>query len=104
MGFALNFFYLILRRPFGHFGTNGRNSQDASEPMKCLEKELNRHLPNTSEQEKDGLFEAFSRSDAFGVIEHSALLDALADHVKGWNLEWIVSSYVTKPVFVDKFH
>ena len=49
-------------------------------------KEFTRCLPNISEQEKNGLFDAFSRSDAFGVIEHNALLDALADPVKGWNL------------------
>ena len=49
-------------------------------------KEFTRRLPNISEQEKNGLFDAFSRSDAFGVIEHNALLDALADPVKGWNL------------------
>ncbi|CAB4408111.1 unnamed protein product [Rhizophagus irregularis] len=51
------------------------------------------NLPDISEQEKDGLFEAFSRSDAFGVIEHSALLDALADPVKGWNLHYLNGLY-----------
>jgi len=49
-------------------------------------REFTRRLPNISEQEKNGFFDAFSRSDAFGVIEHNALLDALADPVKGWNL------------------
>jgi hypothetical protein len=49
-------------------------------------REFTRRLPNISEQEKNGLFDAFSRSDAFGVIEHNALLDALANPVKGWNL------------------
>ena len=49
-------------------------------------REFTRRLPNISEQEKNGLFDAISRSDAFGVIEHNALLDALADPVKGWNL------------------
>ncbi|GET65918.1 hypothetical protein GLOIN_2v1472033 [Rhizophagus irregularis DAOM 181602=DAOM 197198] len=29
---------LKLQKPFGHFGTDGRNFQDASEPMKCLER------------------------------------------------------------------
>ncbi|GBC23227.2 hypothetical protein GLOIN_2v1472033 [Rhizophagus irregularis DAOM 181602=DAOM 197198] len=29
---------LKLQKPFRHFGTDGRNFQDASEPMKCLER------------------------------------------------------------------
>ena len=52
-------------------------------------REFARRLPNLSEQEKNGLFDAFSSSDAFGVIEHNALLEALADPIEGWNLyEW----------------
>jgi hypothetical protein len=43
-------------------------------------------LPNLSEQAKNGLFVAFSRSNSFGVLEHNALLDALAHPVKGLNL------------------
>ncbi|RIB24296.1 hypothetical protein C2G38_2168944 [Gigaspora rosea] len=43
-------------------------------------------LPNLSEQAKNGLFVAFSRSNSFGVLEHNALLDALAHSVKGLNL------------------
>ncbi|CAG8608484.1 17329_t:CDS:1, partial [Gigaspora margarita] len=43
-------------------------------------------LPNLSEQAKNGLFLAFSRSNSFGVLEHNALLDALAHPVKGLNL------------------
>ncbi|CAG8856763.1 25115_t:CDS:1, partial [Gigaspora margarita] len=35
-------------------------------------------LPNLSEQAKNGLFVVFSRSNSFGVLEHNALLDALA--------------------------
>ncbi|CAG8838104.1 16581_t:CDS:2, partial [Gigaspora margarita] len=31
---------------------------------------------------KNGLFVAFSRSNSFGVLEHNALLDALAHSVK----------------------
>ncbi|PKK61711.1 hypothetical protein RhiirC2_791410 [Rhizophagus irregularis] len=48
--------------------------------------EFTRRLPDISEQEKNRLFDAFSRSNAFGVKEHNALLDALADPVKGWDL------------------
>ncbi|CAG8842232.1 28468_t:CDS:1, partial [Gigaspora margarita] len=43
-------------------------------------------LPNLSEQAKNGLFLTFSRSNSFGVLEHNALLDALAHPVKGLNL------------------
>ena len=43
-------------------------------------------LPNISDQAKNGLFIAFSRSNSFGVLEHNALLDALAHPVKGLNL------------------
>ena len=43
-------------------------------------------LPNISDQAKSGLFIAFSRSNSFGVLEHNALLDALAHPVKGLNL------------------
>ena len=43
-------------------------------------------LPNISDQAKNGLFIAFSRSNLFGVLEHNALLDALAYPVKGLNL------------------
>ncbi|KAF0433745.1 hypothetical protein F8M41_004997 [Gigaspora margarita] len=39
-----------------------------------------------AEQAKNGLFFAFSRSNSFGVLEHNALLDALAHPVKGLNL------------------
>ena len=46
-------------------------------------REFTRRLPNISEQEKNGLFDTFS---AFGPMEHNGLLDALADPVKGWNL------------------
>ncbi|PKC05693.1 hypothetical protein RhiirA5_420589 [Rhizophagus irregularis] len=35
-------------------------------------------LSNISDQAKNGLFIAFSRSNSFGVLEHNALLDALA--------------------------
>src|SRR3954453_2264976 len=45
-----------------------------------------RRLPNLSEQAKNGLFDAFFRSDAFGVSEHNAILDALAHPVEGLNL------------------
>ncbi|CAG8577678.1 1948_t:CDS:2 [Gigaspora margarita] len=44
------------------------------------------HLSNLSEQAKNRLFLAFSRSNSFGVLEHNALLDALAHPVKGLNL------------------
>ncbi|CAG8787378.1 33128_t:CDS:2 [Gigaspora margarita] len=44
------------------------------------------HLPNLSEQAKNRLFVAFSRYNSFGVLEHNALLDALAHPVKGLNL------------------
>ena len=43
-------------------------------------------LPNISDQAKNGLFIAFSRSNSFGILEHNALLDALAHPVKGLNL------------------
>ena len=43
-------------------------------------------LPNISDQAKNGLFIAFSRSNSFGVLVHNALLDALAYPVKGLNL------------------
>ncbi|CAG8522579.1 10923_t:CDS:2 [Ambispora gerdemannii] len=48
--------------------------------------EFTRRLPDISDREKNRLFDAFSRSNAFGVKEHNALLDALADPVKGWDL------------------
>ncbi|GET65355.1 hypothetical protein GLOIN_2v1763770 [Rhizophagus irregularis DAOM 181602=DAOM 197198] len=48
--------------------------------------EFTRRLPDISDQEKNRLFDAFSRSNAFGVKEHNVLLDALADPVKGWDL------------------
>ncbi|RGB23106.1 hypothetical protein C1646_775004 [Rhizophagus diaphanus] len=48
--------------------------------------EFTRHLPDISDRDKNKLFDAFSRSNAFGVKEHNALLDALADPVKGWDL------------------
>ena len=44
------------------------------------------HLPNISDQAKNGLFIAFSRSNSFGILEHNTLLDALAHPVKGLNL------------------
>ena len=37
-------------------------------------------------KQKNGLFVTFSRSNSFGVLEHNALLDALAHPVKGLNL------------------
>ncbi|EXX57658.1 uncharacterized protein OCT59_001322 [Rhizophagus irregularis] len=40
-------------------------------------------LPNLSEQEKNGSFHVFSQSEAFGVLEHNALLDALTHPVEG---------------------
>ncbi|RIB27776.1 hypothetical protein C2G38_2159755 [Gigaspora rosea] len=43
-------------------------------------------LPNSSEQAKNGLFVTFSQSNSFGILEHNALLDALAHPVKGLNL------------------
>ncbi len=43
-------------------------------------------LPNISNQAKNGLFITFSRSNSFGILEHNALLDALAHSVKGLNL------------------
>ena len=48
--------------------------------------EFTRRLPNLSDEEKNGLFDVFSSSDAFGVKIHNTLLDALADPVKGWDL------------------
>ena len=48
--------------------------------------EFTRRLPDISDREKNRLFDTFSRSNAFGVKEHNALLDALADPVKGWDL------------------
>ncbi|PKC73023.1 hypothetical protein RhiirA1_389294 [Rhizophagus irregularis] len=47
---------------------------------------LSQRLPNLSEQEKNGFFHAFSHSEAFGVLEHNALLDALAHPVEGLSL------------------
>ncbi|PKY48908.1 hypothetical protein RhiirA4_544915 [Rhizophagus irregularis] len=41
---------------------------------------------NISDREKNRLFDAFSRSNTFGVKEHNALLDVLADPMKGWDL------------------
>ena len=43
-------------------------------------------LPNITEQAKNGLFIAFSRSNSFGALEHNALLDALTHPVKDLNL------------------
>src|SRR3954447_24126502 len=48
--------------------------------------EFTRRLPNISEEEKNRLFDVFSSSEAFGTKIHNALLDALADPVKGWDL------------------
>jgi hypothetical protein len=50
-------------------------------------REFTRRIPNISEQKRNGLFDAFSRSDEFGPREHNALMDALADPKKGWNLQ-----------------
>jgi hypothetical protein len=49
--------------------------------------EFTRRLPDISDREKNRLFDAFSRSNAFGAKEHNALLDTLADPVKGWDLD-----------------
>ncbi|RGB25858.1 hypothetical protein C1646_771178 [Rhizophagus diaphanus] len=92
------FFLLKLIRPFGHFGTDGRNSQDASKPMKRL-KRLNdpwKKLSRTNLTECiyiictwhqniafRKLFHIYLSNKrwiirsilAFGVIEHNALLD-----------------------------
>ncbi|PKB98266.1 hypothetical protein RhiirA5_465269 [Rhizophagus irregularis] len=43
-------------------------------------------LPNLTEKVKNGLFDAFSRSEAFSVLEHNALLEALAHPVNGLSL------------------
>jgi hypothetical protein len=48
--------------------------------------EFTRRLPNLSEEEKNGLFDVFFSSEAFGMKIHNALLDALEDPVKGWDL------------------
>jgi hypothetical protein len=57
----------------------------------CLE-----NLPNISEQLKDGLLDAFAESTAFEVMEHNALLNALANPKEGWNLhEWDEKYYFT---------
>jgi hypothetical protein len=49
--------------------------------------EFTRRLPNLSEEEKNGLFDVFSSSsEVFGTKIHNALLDALANPVKGWDL------------------
>lgn len=45
-----------------------------------------RHLPNLSEQVRNGLFDAFSSSKEFGVEEHNSLLDALAHPKEGLSL------------------
>src|SRR2546430_16476652 len=42
-----------------------------------------RRLPNLSEHERNGLFDAFSRSREFGIDEHNSLLDALAHPKEG---------------------
>ena len=79
----------ILDRLRAHFGEDAWNKlyqARLARHRNIVIREFTRRLPNISEQEKNGLFDAFSRSDAFGVIEHNALLDALADPVKGWNL------------------
>ncbi|CAG8481496.1 4595_t:CDS:2 [Funneliformis caledonium] len=49
--------------------------------------EFTRHLPDISDQEKNRLFDAFSRSNAFRMKEHNAFLDTLADPMKGWDLD-----------------
>ena len=52
-------------------------------------REFTKRLPNISEQVKNGLFDAFSKSTAFGEMEHNALLETLSDPRKGWSLyEW----------------
>ena len=43
-------------------------------------------LPSISDQAKNGLFIAFSKSNSFGVLEHNTLLNALAHFMKGLNL------------------
>ena len=45
-----------------------------------------RRLPNLSEHERNGLFDAFSRSREFEIDEHNSLLDALAHPKEGLNL------------------
>ncbi|GET01835.1 hypothetical protein GLOIN_2v1763770 [Rhizophagus clarus] len=49
--------------------------------------EFTRRLPDISDREKNRLFDAFSRSNTFGVKEYNALLNALADPEKGWDLD-----------------
>ena len=49
--------------------------------------EFTRRLPDISDREKNRLFDAFSRSNAFGAKEHNALLDTLTDPVKSWDLD-----------------
>ncbi|CAI2186327.1 3839_t:CDS:2 [Funneliformis geosporum] len=48
--------------------------------------EFTRRLPNLSEEEKNGLFDIFFSSETFETKIHNALLDVLADPIKGSDL------------------
>jgi hypothetical protein len=75
-----------------HFGEDAWNKLYQARLVRhhnIVLREFTKRLPNISEQAKDGLFDAFCKSNAFGAIEHNALLEALADSKKGWSLyEW----------------
>ncbi|CAG8491601.1 1909_t:CDS:2, partial [Racocetra fulgida] len=62
------------------------NKEDKAHQCFILLRLFTMCLPNLSKQVKNELFVVFSRSNLFGVLEHNALLDALAHLVKGLNL------------------
>ncbi|CAG8748268.1 37043_t:CDS:2 [Gigaspora margarita] len=72
-----------------HFGKDALKklyqAQEARQRLILL-RVFTMRLSNLSKQAKNGLFLVFSRSNSFGVLEHNALLDALAHPIKGLNL------------------
>ena len=49
--------------------------------------EFTRCLPDLSNHTRNVLFDVFSESSRFGILEHNKLLDTLANPKKGWNLQ-----------------
>ncbi|CAG8473633.1 8458_t:CDS:2 [Ambispora gerdemannii] len=56
-------------------------------------------LPDISEQVRNTLFDAFSKSSAFNAKVYNLLLDALANPTKGWNLndyDYQVNAFISR--------
>lgn len=89
-------------QPMDDFDYKARYGQEALERL--IEARMARHrnvvlweftrcLPDLSNHAKNVLFDVFSESSRFGVLEHNKLLDTLADPKKGWNLHEAEMNY-----------